>query len=116
MQYNPFTTIPLDLPTLSTLHSNYLTTVTFLYPTQNLSSLNDFHYNYNPPLQPIPLLYLSEALPNTETTIKNVAVAIPCKTKAKKPRNRDQKKELESAKKNSESNLVNQLYSYFSNY
>jgi hypothetical protein len=38
------------------------------------------------------------------------------KSKPKKLRLRDEKKELESAKKNSESNLVNQLYSYFSSF
>ena len=59
MQYNHFTTNPLELATLSTIHPNYLPTLTFLYPTQNLSSLNDFHYNYNPTFQRVPLLYLS---------------------------------------------------------
>lgn len=32
------------------------------------------------------------------------------------PRKRNEKKEIESAKKNGESNLVNQLYSYFNSY
>jgi hypothetical protein len=43
-------------------------------------------------------------------------LSLPPRTKLKKTRSRNEKKELESAKKNSESNLVNQLYSYFSNY
>jgi hypothetical protein len=33
----------------------------------------------------------------------------------RKCRRRDVEKELESAKKNSESNIINQLYSFFSN-
>lgn len=91
MHYNPFTANLLELATLPTFHSNYLSALTFVCPTPNLSSLIDFHYNYNPSFQQVPLLY---QLPNTESTIKNVADPVACKNKVKKPRNKDQKKEL----------------------
>jgi hypothetical protein len=49
------------------------------------------------------------------TTPKSTTFTTAPKAKitTKNPRKKNEKKEIESAKKNSESNLVNQLYSYF---
>jgi hypothetical protein len=116
MHYQTFFNNLFDLNTLATLSNTFLPTFAVLYPTNNISSVIDFHYSTTPTFQDN-CFYLPPNSPSeVPQTPETASTLIIMKRKLKKPRNRNEKKEIESAKKNSESNLVNQLYSYFSNY
>lgn len=116
MHYQTFFNNLFELNTLTTLPNTFLPTFTVLYPTNNISSVIDIHYSSSLTFQDN-YFYLPYNSPSkVPQTPETTSTPILAKRKLKKPRNRNEKKEIESAKKNSESNLVNQLYSYFSNY
>lgn len=92
MHYHNFFNNLFDLNTLATPPNTFLPTFTLLYPTNNISSVIDFHYNSSLTFQDnyfyLPSNSPSEVLQTPEATTTPILV----KRKLKKPRNRNEKK------------------------